>query len=235
MGQLVGQHRLLLLDAHPVEHVDGLGLGVVVGLDLFLEQRQQEGLEGEVAVQQAEFLEYDFAALHALGALVFVELLFQIAFDGGAGGDLALDLALDGQAGLVGGEFDQLIDQREELARLLGGDLGWRRGLRLRRGHLRCGQLRLRRGHLRCGQLRLRRGCGGRLLSRRHGCRKTQRRRQDPSSKLFHAAGSSILPIFFQGYNQDAAWCAIFSGKLCLNRQKRSPMTETDIPQPSGH
>jgi hypothetical protein len=66
VGQLVGQHRLLLLDVHPVQHVNGLGFGVVVGLDLLLEQRQQKGLEGEVAVQQAELLEHNLAALHAL-------------------------------------------------------------------------------------------------------------------------------------------------------------------------
>jgi hypothetical protein len=68
VGQLVGQHRLLLLDVHPVEHVHGLGLGVVVGLDLLLEQRQQKGLEVEVAIEQAELLEHDFVALQALGA-----------------------------------------------------------------------------------------------------------------------------------------------------------------------
>jgi folate-binding protein YgfZ len=50
-----------------------------------------------------------------------------------------------------------------------------------------------------------------------------------PIRELFHAAGSLIHPIFFQGYNQDAVWREIFAEKLCLNRQKRSPMTETDL------
>jgi folate-binding protein YgfZ len=40
-----------------------------------------------------------------------------------------------------------------------------------------------------------------------------------------------IHPIFFQGYNQNAAWREIFAENLRLNRQKRSPMTETAIPQ----
>jgi folate-binding protein YgfZ len=40
-----------------------------------------------------------------------------------------------------------------------------------------------------------------------------------------------IHPIFFQGYNQNAAWRAIFAENLRLNRQKRSPMTETATPQ----
>ena len=87
VGQLVGQDGLLLFDVDPVEHVDGLGFGVVVGFDLLLEQREQKGLEGEVAIEQAEFLENDFASLEALGALVLVEFLVQVAFDGGAGGD----------------------------------------------------------------------------------------------------------------------------------------------------
>ena len=101
MGELVGEHRLLLVELDPVEHVDGFGFGVVVGFDLLFEQREQKGLEGEVAVEEAELLEDDFALLHALGALVFVEFLFEVAFNGVAGGDLALDLALDGQAGFV--------------------------------------------------------------------------------------------------------------------------------------
>jgi len=113
------------------------------------------------AIDHAELLEHDFAALHALGALVFVELLPQVALDLGAGGDLALDLALDGQAGLFGRELDQLVDQRKELFGLVGGDVGFRLG----------------------------RGCGGRLLGggeRRgllrpgHG-REAKRRAENPS------------------------------------------------------
>ena len=106
VGQLMSQHGFLLLDVDPIQHVNGLGFGVVVGLDLLLEQRQQKRLESEVAVQQAELLEHDLAALHALGALVFLELLFQIAFDRSPGSDLSLHSALDGQAGFVGGKLD---------------------------------------------------------------------------------------------------------------------------------
>jgi hypothetical protein len=56
VGQLVGQHRLLLFDIHPVEHVHGLGLGVVVGFDLLLEQRQQKGLEAKSRSSRPNFL-----------------------------------------------------------------------------------------------------------------------------------------------------------------------------------
>ncbi len=94
VGQLVGQNRLLLVDRHPVEHVHGLGLGVVIGLDLLLEQGQQERLQVEVAIEQAELLQHDFAALQALGALVLLEFLVQIRLDGVARGELALDRAL---------------------------------------------------------------------------------------------------------------------------------------------
>ena len=158
VGQLVSQHRLLLLHIHPVQHGDGLGFGVVIGFDLFFEQLQQKGLEGEVAVQQAELLQHNLAALHAFGALVFLELLFEVAFHRGARGDLALDRALDGQPGFVGGKLDQLIDQREELLRLLGCDLACWRGLRLR-----------------CN-------CGRLLLGRSRQCRKAQHRSQCPSA-----------------------------------------------------
>jgi hypothetical protein len=68
MGQLVRQHRLLLLHVHPVQHVHGLGLRVVVGLDLFLQQRQQKRLQLKVAVQQAKFLQNDLVPLQPLGA-----------------------------------------------------------------------------------------------------------------------------------------------------------------------
>jgi hypothetical protein len=68
VGELVGEDGLLLVDIDPVEHVDGLGFGVVVGFDLLLEQGQQEGLEVEVAVEEAELLEDDFVALEAFGA-----------------------------------------------------------------------------------------------------------------------------------------------------------------------
>ena len=73
---------------------------------------------------QPEFLQHDFVALHALCAFVFIEFFVEIRFHGGAGGQLTLDRALDGQAGLIRGEFDQLIDQREELFGLLGRDVG---------------------------------------------------------------------------------------------------------------
>ena len=124
VGQLVGQHRLLLLDVHPVEQVHGLGFRVVIGFDLLFEQREQKGFQLEVAVQQAEFLQDDFAALEAFCALILLEFLLQIAFHGCAGGDLTLDCAFDGQAGLLRGELEQFIDQREELSGLFGGDAG---------------------------------------------------------------------------------------------------------------
>ena len=107
--------------AHPVEQVDGLGLGVVVGLDLLLKQRQQERLQLEVAVEQAELLQHDFPALQALGALVFLELLVQVSLHRGAGGELTLDRALDGQPGLLRGELEELIDQRKQLLRPASG------------------------------------------------------------------------------------------------------------------
>ena len=99
--QLVGHHRLLLVGIHPVENVHGLGLRIVVGLDLFLQQRQQKGLQLKIVVQQAKLLQDDLIALQPLGALVFIEFLIEVALDCGARREGALDGALDGQAGFV--------------------------------------------------------------------------------------------------------------------------------------
>ena len=96
VSQFVGQHWFLLLNVHPIQHVNSLVLGVVVGLDLLLEQRQQKGFEGEVAVQQAKLFEHDLIALQAPGALILLELPLEVIFHGCAGDDLALHLALDG-------------------------------------------------------------------------------------------------------------------------------------------
>ena len=126
--QLMGEHWLLLVDVDPVKHVDGLGFGVVVGFDLLLEQREEKRLEVEIAVEHTEFLEHDFSALEAFCVLVVVEFFLEVAFDGSAGGELALDGAFDGQAGFGGGELDELVDERKELFGLLGGDVGGRLG-----------------------------------------------------------------------------------------------------------
>ncbi len=75
-------------------------------------------------VEEAEFFEDDFAALHALGVFILVEFFSQVFLDVGAGGEGTFDGVLDGKAGLVGGEFDEFIDAFEELFGLLGGDVG---------------------------------------------------------------------------------------------------------------
>ena len=124
----MGQHRFLLVDIDPVEHVDGLGFGVVVGLDLLFKQRQQKWLEREIAVKQAKLLEHNFVALEAFRILILIEFIFEVTLHCGAGGELALDGVLDGQPGLIGGEFDEFVDQQEKLLCLLRGDAGRRFG-----------------------------------------------------------------------------------------------------------
>src|ERR1035441_4412805 len=95
MGQFMRKNRLLLVDVDPVEHVDSLGFGVVIGLDLLLEKGEQKGLKVEIAIEHAELFQDDFTALQALGSLIVLEFLIQIAFHGGTGRELALDGALD--------------------------------------------------------------------------------------------------------------------------------------------
>ena len=124
MRQLVGQDGLLLVDVYPVKHVDGFGFGVVEGLNLLFEQRQEKGLEVEVAIEEAELLEDDFVALEAFCVLVVVEFFLEVALDLGAGRQLAFYCAFDGQTSLLGGEFDELVDERKKLLGLLRGDPG---------------------------------------------------------------------------------------------------------------
>jgi hypothetical protein len=118
----MGHYRLLLVGIYPVENVDGFGFGIVVGLDLFFEQRQQKRLEIKVAVEQAELSKYDLIALEALGALVLIELFVEITFYSGACGEGALDGALDGQSRFIGREFDELVDQGKKMLGLLGSN-----------------------------------------------------------------------------------------------------------------
>ena len=113
MSQLMGHHRLLLVGIDPIENVDGFGFGVVVGFDLFFEQRQQKRLQLKVAVEQAEFFKHDFIALETLGAFVLIKLSVEVTFNSGAGSEGALDGALDGQPGFIGGEFDEFVDKGE--------------------------------------------------------------------------------------------------------------------------
>jgi hypothetical protein len=157
VGQLVREHRFLLVDVHPVQHVHGFGLRVVVGLDLLFEELQQKRLELKVVVQQAELFEHNLVALQAFRALIFIEFFFEVAFHGGTSSEGALDRVFDRQAGLVGGELHQLVHKGEELLRLFGGDVGCAGGVRSRRFGLcsiRGRGLRARRG----GGCRQRRG-----------------------------------------------------------------------------
>jgi len=54
-----------------------------------------------VLAERRDFQEHDFAALHPLGILIFVEFIVQIGFNGTPSGELAFHLALDRQASLL--------------------------------------------------------------------------------------------------------------------------------------
>ena len=173
VGELVGEDRLLVIGTDPVEHIYGLGFGVVIGFDLLLEEYEQKRLELEIVIEEAEFLEDDFVALQALGAFILIELFFKVLFDGVAGSELALDGALDGQTGFVGGELDEHIDQGEELAGLLGRDFGRRLVVGVGRAR-RKGCNRIVRGHGERGSLL---GWGGGATARtRRRAKRSQRR-----------------------------------------------------------
>ncbi len=233
VGQFVGQHGFLLVDADPVEHIHGLGLGVVVGLDLLFQQGQQKGLEVEIAIEQSEFLEHDLAALHALGVLVVVELLIQIAFHGGAGGEPALDLALDGQAGLLRGELEQFVDQSEELLGLFGCDVGFGLGTGRRRGLSRCAVPGVGRSLGAALGLLGRSDRGWQGILRRRESIDSIRFQPIRAVRSFNPPGGYGTPVTghciqYEGYNQDAVWRAVRS-KKCAMYRKRFPMTQPDL------
>ena len=120
VGKLVRHHRLLLLDRHPVEQIHLLGFVVVEAGNLLGEQAQEERPHLEALVEQAKLLEHEFAALHALGALVLVELLAQFGVDGGAGDEPALHRALDLEVGVFADEVQDLVLGGEQGLLLLG-------------------------------------------------------------------------------------------------------------------
>ncbi len=54
---------------------------------------------------------------------------------------------------------------------------------------------------------------------------------KEPNPKPFRAAGPFVLPVYFQGYNQDGVWCEKFPENLSQTDKKDPIMTETAIPQ----
>ena len=55
---------------HPVEQIDGFGLGIVVAGNFFAQQGDQESFQIEVTRQQPELLQHQFGAAQALGVFV---------------------------------------------------------------------------------------------------------------------------------------------------------------------
>ena len=133
MGQFVGHDRLLLLHGHPVEQVYGFCFGIVVAGYFFSQERDEEGLQIEIAREQAEFFEHQFRAAQAFGVLV-VHMLGEEGDDLVAAGQLAFDFMFDGQAGLLAVEFQNFIDGVEEFFGLAGSDFDF-----FFRGFLPCG------------------------------------------------------------------------------------------------
>ena len=79
MGQLMRQHRLLLLRIHPVQQVHRLRLVVVEAGDLLRQQAQQKRPQVEVPAQQPKLLQHNLRPLQPLRALILVEVLDQVA------------------------------------------------------------------------------------------------------------------------------------------------------------
>jgi hypothetical protein len=99
VGKLVRQHRLLRIGRDPIEQIHGFCLAVVVRGNLLVEQLDEERLQMEILVDEAELLEDNFGPLHAFGVLV-VHFPKEILFDFGTRGQVGLHLVLDGQLGI---------------------------------------------------------------------------------------------------------------------------------------
>ncbi len=123
MGQFVGQHRLLLVDAQPVEKIHGPGFGIVVSRDLLFQQRHQKRPQVEVSGQQPKFLEHQLGAAQALGIFVLAGVLGDIGFHFIAADQLALDLVLDGKQRVFAGKAQNLVHRAEEFLRFLWRNL----------------------------------------------------------------------------------------------------------------
>jgi hypothetical protein len=138
----MGEDGFLFFRVDPVEEVYGFGFVVVEAGDLLCEKGDEEGLELEAAVEEAEFLEDDLRALEAFGGLVVVHALLEVTGDLVAGDEFAFDFVADGEGGVLADEVEHAVDGGEELFPLLPGhrrrggggligrmrDRGWRRG-----------------------------------------------------------------------------------------------------------
>ena len=120
--QFVGQYGLLQLGLHPVEQVHGLGFRIVVGGHLFAEQLEEFGVQIVVLGNHAEFLQHELRTLQPLRVLVVLQPLLDVAFHLVARDELALHLVLDGKAGVLADELQNLVNRAKEFFRLRLGD-----------------------------------------------------------------------------------------------------------------
>ena len=129
MGQLVRQHRLLLVRLDPVKQIHRLRLVVVKPCNLFRQQRKQKGAKMKVPVKQAELLQHNLGALHPLRAFVLVELLPEVLIHLIARDQFPLHTVLDRQLRIGAGEAEDLVHraippQEADLIDYLPTDIG---------------------------------------------------------------------------------------------------------------
>ena len=118
MRQLVGQHCFLQLRLHPVEQIHRLGFGIVVSRHLLAQQLQKLGVQIVVRRDHAEFLQHQLRAFEALGVLVILHPLLDVALHLIASDELAFHLVLNGEASVLADELENLVNRAEEFLRL---------------------------------------------------------------------------------------------------------------------
>ena len=119
MCEFVGQHRLLLLQAQPVQQIYGFGLRIVITRHLFFQQNHQECAQIEVAGQKPKFFQHQFGAAQAFGVFVLRIVLGDVLGHLVAAYQLTLDLMLDGKRCVFAGEAQNLIHRAKEFFRFL--------------------------------------------------------------------------------------------------------------------
>ena len=122
MGEFVRQYRLLNVRLHPVQEIDALRLGIVVGCNLLAQQAKKLRVQVVARRKQAEFLQHQPGLLQPLRVLIVLHALVNVLLHRLAGDEVTLDLVLDRQAGVVAGELQDFIDRTEEFLGLRLGD-----------------------------------------------------------------------------------------------------------------
>ena len=119
MGQLVRQHRLLLVRLDPVQQIHSLRLVVVKPSDLLRQQRKKKGAQMKVAIEQAQTSSAQSRSAPYASRLRPRRTSPEVLVDLIARDQFALHSVLNRQLRVGAGEAEDLVHRAKELLRLL--------------------------------------------------------------------------------------------------------------------